>query len=72
MPGLGAVAIAFSSTERTQEKLDLLLATKIVVAHTHEDIGNSFLIYLQIVDPALLCQCFALEEPSGLIVGVLV
>ena len=62
MPGLGAVVIAFSSGT---SKISLSLGP------THKNICNSFLVYLKVVDPALLGEGFALEEPGCLVIGVL-
>ena len=53
VPGLGAVAIAFSSTERTHEMLDLLCGSFTV--HTHQNVSDAFFVDFEIIDPALLC-----------------
>ena len=54
--------IAFSSG---RSKISLSLEP------THEKVCNSFLVYLKVVDPALLGESFALEEPGCLVIGVL-
>ena len=60
VPGRGAVAIALSSNNLTRRRL------------THKYIGNTLLVNFKIVDKAFFGECFALEQPGSLIVGILV
>jgi hypothetical protein len=60
VPGRGAVAIALSSNNLTRRRL------------THKYIGNTLLVNFKIVYEAFFGECFALEQPGSLIVGILV
>ena len=60
VPGRGAVAIALSSNNLNRRRL------------THKYIGNTLLVNFKIVYEAFFGECFALEQPGSLIVGILV
>ena len=62
VPGLGAVCMALSSAKQINIQNVL----------THEDICDSLLVNFEVVDPTLLSQGSALEQPGRLVLRVFI